>query len=72
MKSKLSPKDYDKLVSACGIYDELRCKYKQISRMTLPAMAVHQFSRSSSDIQRLKYCVSDFEELIGADWYERR
>lgn len=71
MNSKLSPKDYDRLVSACGIYDELRRKYQRLTQMAGP-MAVLTFAQSPSDVQRLKYAVSVFEELIGADWYERR
>ena len=70
MNSKLSPKDYDRLVSACGIYDELRRKYQHLTRIAGP-MAVITFAQSPSDVQRLKYCTGVFAELIGEKWYER-
>ena len=68
----LTPKDYDRLVSACGIYDELRRKYQQLTRMSMPMYAAVQFAQSPSDIQRVQYCVRVFEELIGPKWYERK
>ena len=65
-------KDYDTLRSACGIYEELRRKYRRLTQMSMPMYAVMQFAQSPSDIQRLQYCVGVFERLIGKDWYERK
>ena len=64
-------KDYDRLTSACNIYQELRHKYRRLTSMSMQVYAVMQFAQSPSDIQRLQYCVRVFEELIGADWYDK-
>ncbi len=64
-------RNYDKLVAACGIYNELRLKYQRLTRLSVPQFAVAQFAQSPSDVQRLRYCVGVFEELIGPKWYER-
>ena len=65
-------KDYDRLTSACNIYQELKQKYRRLTSMSMQVYAVMQFAQSPSDIQRLQYCVGVFEELIGADWYEQK
>ena len=69
--NKLSPKDYDTLVSACNIYQELRRTYNQLTQIGGRMFAVARFAQSPSDVQRLRYAVSVFERLIGEDWYER-
>ena len=65
-------KDYDRLYQACGIYESLRRQYREIVQFRGQRSALMQFAHRPSDVQRLRYAVSVFEELIGTDWYERK
>jgi hypothetical protein len=66
-------KDYDRLYQACGIYESLRRQYREIVQFRGGQhRALMQFAQRPSDVQRLRYAVSVFEELIGTDWYERK
>jgi hypothetical protein len=65
-------KDYDRLYQACGIYESLRRQYREIVQFRGQRSALMQFAQRPSDVQRLRYAVSVFEELIGTEWYERK